>query len=298
MQEDIVNTIRLIFLVGVLVVVLFYVGKVILDVYDVEINLPDIGTLVFGIILIIILIAAALFGYIAWKAEAWKWGAGMFGIAALCAFLLCWLLTGLTFAVGVGLMVFVMFLAIGHWQSGKEKEKKRKEKAARREFEESQRKKGLVKYVDRFGNEIWDKPAKIEKIRKIDEEEKIKESKLYKVVEAIEEFEPARKYGHELPYQTELRGWLKSKFPNTDIEIQRGASRPDIVIDDDIAVEVKGPTGVRELKDLSDKCVRYLRHFDNFIIVLFEVNVPEEHWGEFEEGLVERFPEVKVIRKD
>ncbi len=51
--------------------------------------------IVFGIILILVLIGTSLFGYIAWKAGAKKWGAGMCGIAALCVFLFYWLILDL-----------------------------------------------------------------------------------------------------------------------------------------------------------------------------------------------------------
>ena len=36
-----------------------------------------------------------------------------------------------------------------------------------------------------------------------------------KVVQAIRDFEPSRRYHQEFPYQAELQGWLKSKFPSS-----------------------------------------------------------------------------------
>jgi len=79
-----------------------------------------------------------------------------------------------------------------------------------------------------------------------EKEEKPKEKGLFnRVVKEIEKFTPAReKLGHEYNYQLNLHGWLKRKFPSAVIERQKGASRPDIVIDD-IAIETKGPTGRR-----------------------------------------------------
>lgn len=50
--------------------------------------------IVFGIILGVAIGGAGLFGYIAWKARAKKWSAGMFGIVAISVFLFYWLILG------------------------------------------------------------------------------------------------------------------------------------------------------------------------------------------------------------
>ena len=48
--------------------------------------------IVFGIILLLVIIGAGLFGYIAWKAEARKWGAGCFGAVVASVILFYWLI--------------------------------------------------------------------------------------------------------------------------------------------------------------------------------------------------------------
>ncbi|KXB03656.1 hypothetical protein AKJ45_00900 [candidate division MSBL1 archaeon SCGC-AAA261F19] len=53
--------------------------------------------IIFGILLILIIAGTVLFGYIAWKARARKWGGGMFGIAVLCIFLLYYFIVGAPF---------------------------------------------------------------------------------------------------------------------------------------------------------------------------------------------------------
>jgi hypothetical protein len=93
-----------------------------------------------------------------------------------------------------------------------------------------------------------------------------------------------------------LHGWLNREFPDAVIEKQKGASRPDIVIGD-IAIEVKGPTDIRSLKDLSDKCIRYSLYYNSLIFVLFEPSFPERHYQEFLTGLQNNFQNVEVIIK-
>ncbi|MDG6921324.1 MAG: hypothetical protein JRN59_07330 [Nitrososphaerota archaeon] len=117
------------------------------------------------------------------------------------------------------------------------------------------------------------------------------------VIKAIEEFRPSRRYHNEFPYQTELQGWLKSRFPTSQIEFQTGASRPDIVIED-IAIEVKGPTDNRALETLTTKCLKYSGHFSKVILVLFEPIFSESNFSEIEAGIERLFPHVYVVRKD
>ena len=112
------------------------------------------------------------------------------------------------------------------------------------------------------------------------------------VVEAIEEFKPARRYKNEFPYQVELVGYLKSKFPHADIEQQKGSSRPDIVVGD-IAIEVKGSTRTQDLKTIADKCMRYYQHFGELVIVLFEVDVYEPRYEEWKKGIKKHISKCK-----
>lgn len=53
-----------------------------------------IGQIVLSIVLILALIGSGLFGYICIKAQARKWGAGLFVIAALCVVVIYWLWAG------------------------------------------------------------------------------------------------------------------------------------------------------------------------------------------------------------
>ena len=105
-------------------------------------------------------------------------------------------------------------------------------------------------------------------------------------------------YPNELPYQIDLARYLKHSFENTKVEKQKGASRPDIVIDN-IAIEIKGPTNVNALQTIADKCMRYPSHFQQgFFIVLFKLHhVTQRFYNEWEQNVKNHFPTVEIIRK-
>lgn len=175
---------------------------------------------------------------------------------------------------------------------------RRKKKLERLAFEEEQRARGLVSFTDRYGKEVWDKLEEIEKLKKIDEEEREKEKLFNRIIEEIRDFKPAREQlRNEYAYHLSLYSWLKKTFPQAEYEKQRGSSRPDIVIEE-IAIEVKGPTDATALTTIADKCMRYAHHYkEGLIVVLFEVNVNEYRYNEWLSSLNRQFPHVKVIRK-
>ena len=51
-----------------------------------------IGRIVLGILAALALIGTSLFGYICFRAQARKWGAGLFVIAVLCLVAIYWLI--------------------------------------------------------------------------------------------------------------------------------------------------------------------------------------------------------------
>ena len=109
------------------------------------------------------------------------------------------------------------------------------------------------------------------------------------IASCVREFNPLSNYRSEYPYQAELTQWLKSRFPKTDIEVQRGSSRPDIFVNG-IAIEVKGPTNIEDLNTIADKLIRYSQWFPKgIIIVLFNVNVYPNRYEEWCKG-IKNFP--------
>lgn len=120
---------------------------------------------------------------------------------------------------------------------------------------------------------------------------------LQPLVAAIEAFTPARPYRRESQYQTELLGWLKGRLGGSVLmEVQRGRSRPDIVVDTAIALELKGPTTNQGLQTVSDKIVRYRQYFPVLMVVLFDVQ-DERYFSEWAAGMKRQFPEILIIKK-
>ena len=189
--------------------------------------------------------------------------------------------------VFIGLVIYLFFYL-------KKRKKQKKEKEI---YEEKQRKKGLSKFIDSFGAERWGTKKQIKEWRDTDDKEMEKKKLVNQIYEKIREFQPFKDYSNEFSYQFELGGYLKAIFPNTKIEQQRGSSRPDIIISN-VAIEVKGPTSHRDLDSVWSKCGRYYKHFEELIVVLFDVLVNERYYKEWEESLQEHFPNVKIIRKD
>lgn len=126
----------------------------------------------------------------------------------------------------------------------------------------------------------------------------IDDGKYRNLIDDITQFKPLlNNYQNELPYQIDLARFLMQSFPSTKVELQRGSARPDIIVDN-IAVEIKGPTNQRELRTIADKCLRYPQYFEHgLIIVLFDVKVTSRYYDDWKKGLINKFPNISIIRK-
>jgi len=117
------------------------------------------------------------------------------------------------------------------------------------------------------------------------------------LVANIEAFDPVRRAKREQPYHDRLFGYLQGKYGKAvTMEVTRGRSRPDIVVWDTVAIEVKGPTGSGELNTVASKIIRYKQHFKQFVCVLFDIEDPV-HFKEWLRGIEQNHPEVIVIPK-
>jgi len=132
-----------------------------------------------------------------------------------------------------------------------------------------------------------------------EQDESLAQTLLIDVQKAIQEYRPARRYYQEILYQDTLVAHLTARLPERDVKIekQRGSSRPDIIVDN-IAIEIKGPTTQQSIDTIASKCMRYKMHFPGgLIIVLFDVQVNDYFYNEWEKGLKRTFPDVIVIKK-
>lgn len=121
---------------------------------------------------------------------------------------------------------------------------------------------------------------------------------LQELVNIIKEYRPVKPFKNELLYHTNLYTHLCEKIPGEiGFEVQRGSSRPDIVVGD-IAIEIKGPTDRQGLITIADKINRYSKYFGHTIVVLFDVEVYERYYYEWYEGIIKQYQnQVTIIRK-
>jgi hypothetical protein len=191
--------------------------------------------------------------------------------------------------VGIVVLIVVILLLVVAYLWWKKIEKEVEEK---KRLEETYKSQGLVKYI-RQGKEIWGTPGQV----KIWEGEDEKAKLVNRVAASIRTYQPP-KLRKEFGYQMGLHGFLQNEFRETRVEVQKGHSRPDIVIGD-IAIEVKGPTDYKALETISDKAMRYIpKNFKHLIVVLFEPQVNEGRYQEWEEGMRRTFPPVIILRMD
>lgn len=132
-----------------------------------------------------------------------------------------------------------------------------------------------------------------------EQDEEQAQTLLVDIQKAIQEYKPARRYYQEILYQDTLVAHLTAKLPDREVKIekQRGSSRPDIIVDN-VAIEIKGPTTQQSIDTIASKCMRYKMHFPGgLIIVLFDVQVNDYYYNEWEAGLKRTHPDVIVIKK-
>lgn len=140
------------------------------------------------------------------------------------------------------------------------------------------------------------------KRKKQKEQERIENipSLIQGIEEKIKNFTPLRYYNEEKMYQIELAWFLKSHYPDLDIEQSKDDSRPDIVMWD-IAIEIKGPTNKSWLKSLPDKINSYLPKWDYLFLVLFNINIKtdkEENMRVYKEKKQQIIDNIRDDKKD
>jgi hypothetical protein len=162
--------------------------------------------------------------------------------------------------------------------------------------------KELIEFANKKRIDIRDVLDSISKDEANKEQKKLEENpglsnEFKEIANCIRDFKPLSNYNREYPYQAELAQCLRGRFPNTNIEVQRGSSRTDILVNG-IAIEVKGPTTIEDLNTIADKLIRYSQWFPKgIIIVLFNVKVYPNRYEEWCKG-IKNFPfNVEIIKK-
>lgn len=101
----------------------------------------------------------------------------------------------------------------------------------------------------------------------------------YKIIGLVEDWIPSKEYGHEKEFQKELQSFLEAELnenqesglmaspsQNYEISRERGTSRADIAINDEIGIEMKRDFSNSQEKKLKGQVEDQLGNY-NFVIV-------------------------------
>jgi hypothetical protein len=215
--------------------------------------------------------------------------------------IMAWLSANAFTLMLIGAVCLAGVVGVGYWWvredaraterlAREEEERVRKEQ----EYADLQRQRGLEEYQTTEGKIVWVPQEQLEEVARKDREEAEARKIVNRLTGHIKAFRPLRDYANEWDYHRELQIHIKAVFSDARIEVQTGSSRPDIVVQN-IAIEVKGPTYTRDLQTIADKLMRYSQHYDTVIVVLFNVQVNERRYSEWERGIRNTFGDVRII---
>jgi hypothetical protein len=105
----------------------------------------------------------------------------------------------------------------------------------------------------------------------------------------IESMNVPRRHRIEDPYVREVYQWLASEFGYDNVKYEKHgeSGRPDLIVDDIIAIEVKGPATNDSLNDLKHK-TKYIApntKYKRLICVLFEHDYSDSKYDEITQAL-------------
>jgi hypothetical protein len=215
--------------------------------------------------------------------------------------IMAWLAANAFTLVLIGAVCLVGIVGFGYWlgrEGARAAERRTHEREERvrkeREYADLQRQRGLEEYQTVDGETVWVPRDQLEEVARRDQGEAEARKLVNRVMGHIEAFTPSWNNTCEQDYHRELQGYIKAVFPDARVEVQTGSSRPDIVVQN-IAIEVKGPTYTRDLQTIADKLMRYSQHYDTVIVVLFDVQVNDRRYEEWERGVKKTFGDVRII---
>jgi len=215
--------------------------------------------------------------------------------------IMAWLSANAFTLMLIGAVCLAGVVGVGYWwvredARATERLAREEEERVRREQEyaDLQRQRGLEEYQTMEGEIVWVPQEQLEEVARRDREEAEARKLVNRLTSHIEGFRPSWSNTCEQDYHRELQGYIKGRFSDARVEVQTGSSRPDIVVGN-IAIEVKGPTHTRDLQTIADKLMRYSQHYDTVIVVLFDVQVNERRYEEWERGIKKTFGDVRII---
>ena len=100
----------------------------------------------------------------------------------------------------------------------------------------------------------------------------IENNEFKNIIDTIQKDFPAENIIDEKELQGGLRIFLKTKFPDSDIqrEVHTDDSVLDLLVDQKYAFEVKVPRNRTELRNLRGQIEEYKEHFPNLCVVIYE----------------------------
>jgi len=215
--------------------------------------------------------------------------------------IMAWLSANAFTLMLIGAVCLAGVVGVGYWwvrEDARATERLAREEEERkqrdREFADLQRQRGLELYRTTEGKAVWVPQEQLDEVARKDREEAEARKIVNRLTGHIKAFRPLRDYASEWDYHRELQIHIKAVFSDARIEVQTGSSRPDIVVQN-VAIEVKGPTYSKDLQTIADKLMRYSQHYDTVIVVLFNVQVNERRYSEWERGIRNTFGDVRII---
>ena len=145
---------------------------------------------------------------------------------------------------------------------------------------------GKEKWLTKEQKGMWEATKNAEKAK---EEEKWK-TDLGKIIQCMMKCTQLKRWKVEEKYQLTLAGALQNIFSEIDWEGSKGIGRPDITIKDEYAIEVKGPTNMKDLRggsnSVDSKIGKYLSKHKYMIVILYDIVTDENNYDGWEEGFL------------
>lgn len=126
----------------------------------------------------------------------------------------------------------------------------------------------------------------------------IRTSKFAQVLKKIQGWSPGKRYSAEDGYQADLKGYLEAT--GHTVRYDKGASRPDLLVDSKVAVEVKYAPNLAEYDRLFGQIARHCDDYGELIVVVCNSG-PRDVFADFNKRLdkwLRNKAVIEVVNKD